>query len=42
MIVVFFQLPKLSGPVQSISPFNTRAATAAAEVANTVEWLLLN
>jgi len=43
MIVVFFQLPMQLGPtLGSVNPVNGRAATAAAEVTNTIEWLILN
>jgi hypothetical protein len=43
MIVVFNALPIiLAGSITggSITPFNIRATTAAAEQANTVEWLI--
>jgi len=43
MIVVFFQLPKQLGPNSApLSVVNGRAATSAAEVTNTIEWLILN
>lgn len=42
MICLFFQLPMVNGPTTTFVPFNGVAATAAAEVTNTVEWLYLN
>lgn len=42
MIIVFFQLPVQAGPVGALTTVNSRATTAAAEVTNTIEWLILN
>lgn len=42
MICVFFQLPMVNGPTTTFNTVNGVAATAAAEVTNTVEWLYLN
>lgn len=39
MICVFFQLPLTGVQGATFSVLNGRAATAAAEVLNTVEWL---
>jgi len=41
MVCVFFQLPKLLGAFPApMNPVNTRAATAAAEVTSTFEWII--
>lgn len=41
MICVFFRLPLTSAQSAPFSPINSRAATAAAEVTNTVEWIMV-
>lgn len=41
MICVFFRLPLTGIQTATFSPVETRAATAAAEIANTVEWLMV-
>lgn len=39
MICVFFRYPITGVQGASFSPVQSRASTAAAEIANTVEWL---
>jgi hypothetical protein len=40
MIVVFFPVPLILGATSTINPAITRAASAAVEAINTVEWLV--
>lgn len=42
MVCSFFQLPLQLGPSSAANVINGKAATAAAEVTNTIEWLVLN
>jgi len=42
MICVFFRFPITGVQSGTFSPLDGRAATAAAEIANTVEWLMVN
>lgn len=39
MICVFFRLPLTGIQAATFTPLNGRAATAAAEITNTVEWI---
>ncbi len=41
MICVFFRLPLTGIQATTLSPVNSRAATAAAEIASTVEWIMV-
>jgi hypothetical protein len=42
MLCVFFRFPLTGVQGATFSPVQSRAATAAAEVLNTVEWLTVN
>ena len=42
MICVFFQLPLTGVQAATFNTIESRAASAAAEILNTVEWLVLN
>lgn len=41
MILVFFRFPITGVQSAPFSPLESRAATAAAEIANTIEWLMV-
>lgn len=41
MICVFFRLPLTGVQTPTFNMINSRAATAAAEVTNTIEWLMV-
>lgn len=41
MICVFFRQPVTGVQRGGVSPSDTRAATAAAEITNTVAWLIV-
>lgn len=41
MICVFFRFPVTGVQSGTFSPLESRAASAAAEIANTVEWLMV-
>jgi len=41
MILVFFQFPITGVQSAPFTPLESRAASAAAEIANTIEWLLI-
>ena len=42
MLCVFFRYPITGVQTVTINPVQTRSATAAAEIVNTVEWLTVN
>jgi hypothetical protein len=41
MILVFFRFPITGVQSSPFSPLESKGATAAAEIANTIEWLMV-